>query len=150
MTRQCLFFASSLARFLSFPLTLPKRGGGYFSSPPARAGNLFVLPLWGRTRILYPIPLPVSSAKRDFLKFRRIQDEEDTKTIGQDTRTSYCPILLLVLESPQVERAARAFGELRIENLGRFKGLGNCARLPPAPVDHLTVLVPWMRPCASR
>ncbi len=56
--------------FLRFHATRPRRGGGYFSSPPARAGNLFVLPLVGRTRLLYPIPPTVSSAKRDFLKFR--------------------------------------------------------------------------------
>jgi hypothetical protein len=90
---------------------LPKRGGGYFSSPPACAGNLFVLPLGARRD--YYTPSPPAGFKREtqFLEVSgisvgRIQDEEDKKTIGQVTRTSYCPILLLVLESPLVERAA--------------------------------------------
>ena len=47
--------------FLRFHATLPKRGGGYFSSPPARAGNLDVRPLGGETRKYYHNSPPVSS-----------------------------------------------------------------------------------------
>ena len=38
--RQCFFCASSRASFSRFTLTPPKRSGGYYSSPPAHAGNL--------------------------------------------------------------------------------------------------------------
>jgi len=54
-----------------FRSTPPRLGGGYFSSPPIRAGNLFVPPLWGRSEVI--IPHPPVGIKRE-TRFLEVSD----------------------------------------------------------------------------
>ncbi len=87
------------ASFRGFHLTLPKRGGGYFSSPPARAGNLFVLPFGGQGTNIIPHPSADFKRETRFLEvwahFRRVHlgrgGQEDNRTGHEDILLSYPP-----------------------------------------------------------